>query len=265
LGVSSVDPSTALTGFFGVGGRPRRRGFDCGVGDNSREFSSSGSSIRSIILGVEGLPRRFGVGVVCPAGSESGSGRPDVLAVLPALGRGVRLMGVPAFLFLPSVGIGVPFDLRVRVFRPGVTVKSGPSSTESFSGTVVVVVRAGRALGKGLGEGNSRRRGLPWFTSSVSTVTNNFCGDALSPTSSSNVCFLGELPRATNLSERWLRVTRRAEYGAIELAESLRGSGDDMMSKLGVSGLAMWCQRRVKGSVAVTDPDARRLDIGEGH
>ena len=45
---------------------------------------------------------------------------------------------------------------------------------------------------------------------------------------------------------------------------SLRGSGEDMMSALGVAGLAMVCQRTAKGSVATgVGRDCRRCDIGE--
>ena len=43
---------------------------------------------------------------------------------------------------------------------------------------------------------------------------------------------------------------------------SFRGSGDDMMSALGVAGFAMECQRTVKRSAAdVVGPDLRRFDI----
>jgi hypothetical protein len=110
---------------------------------------------------------------------------------------------------------------------------------------VVVIPTPGRGFRNGLDDGNNRRlvvlAGLP---SSVSTVTNSRCGDTLSPTSNSKVCFLGELAREANLVERWLRVTRREDGGMIEvIVSSLRGSGDDMMSTLGVAGFAMECQR----------------------
>ena len=85
----------------------------------------------------------------------------------------------------------------------------------------------------------------------------------LSPTSSSNCCFLGEPARGANLLERWLRVMRWDDGTAMVRVSSLRGSGEDMMSALGVAGFAMACQRTLKPWVAGgTGADFRRVDIG---
>jgi len=143
---------------------------------------------------------------------------------------------VPAFLFFNALGMGVPFVFRGRPRRRGVAMGSaaGSSSMDSFSGTIVVVAAwPRRVLGNGLLDGKSLRRvPLVVSPSSVSTVTNSLWGDWLSPTSSSNVCFLGE----AYLADRWLRVTRCEDGGTImEVSLSLRGSGEDMMSTLGVA------------------------------
>lgn len=185
------------------------------------------------------------------------------------------------------LGSGVPFVFRGLPLRLGVAsgsrrLATSSSSIDSFRGTVVVVVvavAARREAGKGLGEGNKRRRvesveATP-CPSSVSTVTNSLCGDLLSPTSSSNVCFRGEPAREEKRPDRcWLRVTRCDDGGTMIVSLSLRGSGDDMMSALEVSGFAMECQRRLKVSEAVAAAavvvigggiESRRLDICDSY
>jgi hypothetical protein len=139
-----------------------------------------------------------------------------------------------------------------------------------FKGTVVVVAISLRLdIGnKGLEVWNSFRRALPGpavaLGSSVSTVTNSFWGARSSPTSSSNICFLGEVPRVENRLDRWLlRGTRRVDEGRTTLVSmvSLSGSGDDMMSALGVAMLATECQRTWKASDS--RPDFLRRGIDE--
>lgn len=86
----------------------------------------------------------------------------------------------------------------------------------------------------------------------------------LLPTSSSYACFLGETPSDKNFCARWLRVMRRVaeEVMGSGVAGSLRGSGEDMMSALGVAGLATLCQRRLKDSGC--SPGILRRDICGG-
>jgi len=201
--------------------------------------------------------------------------------------RGVLdLAGVPARL-LAALGMGVPFDLRGRPLRLGVigaSPRTSASSVVSRRGTVVVVtagVLRRRVAERGVGDWNSLRRGpmallLPGATtadasapSSVSTVTSRRWGDLLSPTCSSNICLRGELLRARKRWERWLRVTRRvaADEGGAKKSPpgrvwSLRGSGDDMMSALGVAGSTTLCQRRLKDSG--WEPEYRGRGIGDG-
>lgn len=179
--------------------------------------------------------------------------------------RGVPFAGVGGLRFF---GIGVPFDLRGLPLFPGV---ARLSSSSSRSGTVVVVaVSRLRTAEVGVGDWKSLRLVLTeeggWF-SSVSTVTSSFCGAALSPTSSSKVCLRGETLRDANRYELWLRMARRTELGAnaLSLMDSLSGSGDDMMSALGVAVLVIGCQRMLNSSVtgsATADgrPDLRRRE-----
>lgn len=158
---------------------------------------------------------------------------------------GVRFIGVPALLFTPAPGIGVPFDFRGLPLLRGVV-----GSSSSLKGTVVVVALCRtRTLACDPGDWNNLRRVATdeGSASSVSTVTSSFCGAELSPTSSSNVCLRGDTLlvalRDANRFDTRLRVTRRVELGkkALSSAVSLRGSGEDMMSALGVYVLVIGC------------------------
>lgn len=75
------------------------------------------------------------------------------------------------------------------------------------------------------------------------------------------------MARESNLVDLWLRVTRLEDGGTMAVvSSSLRGSGDDMMSALGVAWFAMECQRRLNDSVATEGGmDSRCLDIGDNH
>ena len=111
--------------------------------DDSIPSSLDGSVIR--FLG--GRPLLADRGVGCTLGSRDSSSVSIVL-VVRAL-RGDFLRGVPALLFVPALGSGVPLDLRGRPRRLGVAVSS---SITSLSGTVVVVALSLLRLGgsKGL-------------------------------------------------------------------------------------------------------------------
>ena len=103
------------------------------------------------------------------------------------------VVGVPGFL---GVGfLGVP-DLRGRPRRLGVAASS---SVIPRRGTTVVVTVSSLRRGVLRGVGDWKRRRLTFGSrspeSSASTVTRILCGAMSFPTSSSNVCFLGEGPR----------------------------------------------------------------------
>jgi hypothetical protein len=79
-----------------------------------------------------GRPLLVDRGVAWTLASDVAS--PISLLALEARGRrGVLFMGVPALLFTPAPGIGVPFDLRGLPLLLGVV-----GSSSSLSGTVVV-------------------------------------------------------------------------------------------------------------------------------
>jgi hypothetical protein len=93
---------------------------------------------------------------------------------------------------LPRALLGVSTESRTT---------SSSLSESPFKGTVVVVVFSFRRIvGARYGVGDTEFRLIcdlgPFSLSelSASTVTLIFCGDSSFPTSSSNVCFLGELP-----------------------------------------------------------------------
>lgn len=199
-----------------------------------------------------GRPRLDALEAPLALGSVGASPSAPAEAVRGRLG--VLLAGVVAFLFLAALGMGVPLDLRGRPRRLGVSAFSiaplGSSSMASLIGTVVVTARGLRRVADaGLDEAKRRRLGpAVALLFSVSTVTRSFWGVLPWPTSSSNLCFRGVFSMDMNLPVRWLRVTRCEEGKKLcVVGESLRGSGDDMMSTDGVAMFATLCQRRLKG------------------
>ena len=211
---------------------------DAGVA--STVTSDAGSLPVAVRLALDGL----GVGWVLAS-----EGASSVRAAF-FLGRpGVPfLAGVPVRFFeaAPGSGVGAYFLGRPLFFGVADAIAEIPSSSlGSRRGIVVVVVRAVRWVGVflGLGDVNRRRRtALDCCCCSDSTVTKSFCGDLLSPTSSANVCRLGETlapPSDMNCFDCWLRVMRRMR---LDDTESLRGSGEDIESSSIVAMVGCrWC------------------------
>src|SRR3954471_5953529 len=122
--------------------------------------------------------------------------------------------------------LGLPLPLL------GVTAVSSSESDNPLTGTVVVVVRSLRRFtGRRIGDVRSTCL-CPFSVSEfpASTVTLIFWGESWFPTSSSNVCFVGELP--SRRRECLALEARRGFAGDWYVAESLRGSGEDMTESI---------------------------------
>jgi hypothetical protein len=180
----------------------------------SLEAATGAGVFRGVFRGRRFCRRDVGVASTLGSGLSSEDGSSPSALVIVRSRRGVRLTGVVARLLVPTPGIGVPFDFRCRPRALGVA-SSPCSSIDCRSGTVVVVdrplsCRAG-VEDEASGNWNSLRLALlPTLSSggggggscpSVSTVTRSRCGDLRSPTCSSNICFLGELPSARSLCD----------------------------------------------------------------
>ncbi len=122
------------------------------------------------------------------------------------LAAGLELLGtgVPARFLGRGVGVldrpgGRPLLLGVAA-GTGSESSSRSGASAPFSGTLVVVVRSRRRTADaGPGDANSRRRpGSSAPDWSASTVTRILWGETSSPTSSWNVCLLGEAVAETS-------------------------------------------------------------------